>query len=124
LSPVTSYGLIAIRYLTDVYLNSLFSKSNSINNGNDSIQFLLIQRKDSLSFVEFIRGKYNSHENEYIGLLLRGMTQKEHDLLLTKSFDELWNGVWGENSTSRTHKNDYDNSEKNLEKLKEVFLSF
>jgi len=111
LSPVTSYGLIAIRYLTDICNNSLFSKSNTVNNGNDSIEFLLIQRKDSLSFVEFIRGKYNSHDDEYIGLLLRGMTQKEHEFLKTMSFDELWNGVWGESSNTRTHKNDYENSE-------------
>ena len=74
LSPVTSYGLIAVRYMNDNNASSLFSKSTTISNGNDSIQFLLIQRKDSLSFVEFIRGKYNPYEDEYIGRLLRGMT--------------------------------------------------
>ena len=112
LSPVTSYGLIAIRYMNDIISNSLFSKANTISNGNDSIQFLLIQRKDSLSFVEFIRGKYNPYEEEYLGRLLRGMTQKEQDAILSKSFDELWQSVWGESSNVKSHKNDYDSSEK------------
>jgi len=119
LSPVTSYGLIAIRYLSDIYANSLFSKSINISNGNDSIQFLLIQRKDSLAFVEFIRGKYNQYDSDYISLLLRGMTQKEQSLILTNTFEELWNGVWGESSSIKTHKNDYENSEKKWALIKD-----
>lgn len=111
LSPVTSYGIIAIRYLNDTVHTSLFSKSTTISNGNDSIQFLLIQRKDSLSFVEFIRGKYNPYEDEYIGRLMRGMTKKEQNSILTCSFDELWQNVWGESSNVKSHKNDYDISE-------------
>ncbi len=112
LSPVTSYGLIAIRYMNDSVSNSLYSKSTTISNSNDSIQFLLIQRKDSLAFVEFIRGKYNPYEEEYLGRLLRGMTQKEQGAILNKTFDELWQSVWGESSSVKSHKNDYDSSEK------------
>ncbi len=112
LSPVTSYGIIAIKYLNDDVSTSLFSQGTTLNNGNDSIQFLLIQRKDSLSFVEFIRGKYNPYEEEYLGRLLRGMTIKEQENILSKTFDELWHSVWGENSNVKSHKNDYDSSEK------------
>jgi 8-oxo-dGTP pyrophosphatase MutT (NUDIX family) len=111
LSPVISYGIIAIRYLNDSY-TSLFSKSNTLNNPSDSLQFLLIQRKDSLAFVEFIRGKYNPYDEEYIGRLFRGMTKGEQGHILTKTFDELWNFVWGESSSIKSHKNDYENSEK------------
>jgi len=112
LSPVTSYGLIAVRYMKDNNVSSLFSKATTISNGNDSIQFLLIQRKDSLAFVEFIRGKYNPYEDDYLGRLLRGMTQDEQALLLSKSFDELWHSVWGESSSVKSHKNDYETSDK------------
>jgi 8-oxo-dGTP pyrophosphatase MutT (NUDIX family) len=112
LSPVTSYGLIAIRYMNELAGNSLYSKSNTISNANDSIQFLLIKRKDSLAFVEFIRGKYNPYEEEYLARLLRGMTQNEQTSILTKTFDELWQSVWGESSSVKSHKNDYDTSEK------------
>lgn len=93
LSPVTSYGIIAVRYMNSNVTNSLFSKATTISNGSDSIQFLLIQRKDSLAFVEFIRGKYNPYDEEYIGRLIRGMTMKEHDNILTQSFDELWQNI-------------------------------
>ena len=54
--PVTSYGIIAVKYNNDINVSSLFLNSNNINQ-NDSIEFLLIQRKDSISYVEFIRGK-------------------------------------------------------------------
>ena len=127
LSPVTSYGIIAIRYMNNNVTDSLFSKDNTLNNSNNAIQFLLIQRKDSLSFVEFIRGKYNPYEDEYLGRLLRGMTQKEQGSILSKTFDELWQSVWGESSNVKSHKNDYDTSEKKFfsiqEKLPELVLN-
>jgi 8-oxo-dGTP pyrophosphatase MutT (NUDIX family) len=118
MSPVTSYGIITVRYMSDIYKTSLFSNSNTIDNGNDSIQFLLIQRKDSLAFVEFIRGKYNPADTGYIIRLLKGMTQTEHSLILSKSFNELWNGVWGETSSIKSHKNDYELSEKKYDLIK------
>jgi 8-oxo-dGTP pyrophosphatase MutT (NUDIX family) len=119
LSPVTSYGIIAVRYIDDKYNNSPFSKNVSIDNGNDSLQYLLIQRKDSLAFVEFIRGKYNPYDEEYLITLLRGMTQKEQSLILLKSFDDLWQFVWGETSNVKSHKNDYDTSQKKYAIIKD-----
>jgi 8-oxo-dGTP pyrophosphatase MutT (NUDIX family) len=119
LSPVTSYGIIAVRYTDDKYNISPFSKNLSIDNGNDSLQYLLIQRKDSLAFVEFIRGKYNPYDEEYLITLLRGMTQNEQNLILSKSFDELWHFVWGEASNIKSHKNDYDTSEKKYTVIKD-----
>lgn len=127
LSPVTSYGLIAVKYMKDNNITSLFSKANTISNGNESIQFLLIQRKDSLAFVEFIRGKYNPYEDEYLGRLLRGMTQKEQSSILSKSFEQLWHSVWGESSNVKSHKNDYDSSDKKFliikDRLRELIKS-
>jgi 8-oxo-dGTP pyrophosphatase MutT (NUDIX family) len=104
--------------MNDNIYNSLFSKTTTITNSSDSIQFLLIQRKDSISFVEFIRGKYNPYEEEYLGRLIRGMTQKEQTNLLSKSFDELWQSVWGESLSLKSHKNDYDSSEKKFSIIK------
>ena len=120
LSPVTSYGIIAIRYTDDKYMNSLFSKAiTNIDNGNDSLQYLLIQRKDSLSFVEFIRGKYNPYDEEYLVILLKGMTQKEQSLILSNTFYELWQYVWGEASNVKSHKNDFEISEKKYDIIKD-----
>ena len=112
MAPVTSYGLIAVKYTNCNIYDNVYSKSNTLSNCFDAIQFLLIQRKDSLAYVEFIRGKYNPDDDEYIGRLLRGMTIKEHQNLITCTFDELWKGVWGEASPVKTHKNDYETSDK------------
>ena len=46
--PITSIGVIALR------------------NIDDFIEVLMICRKDSLSFVDFMRGKYNLEDTEYI----------------------------------------------------------
>jgi hypothetical protein len=112
LSPVTSYGVIAVRYQDDLHSSSLFSKTSHVDNGNQSIQFLLIKRKDSLAFVEFIRGKYSHQDEVYIVKLLEGMTQHEQELIRTKTFPELWFEVWGESSTIRSHKTDYESSDR------------
>jgi len=117
MSPVTSYGIIAVKYPN--INKSLFSKS-IINNRNDYLQFLLIQRKDSISYVEFIRGKYNPYDDEYICKLLRGMTQNEQQQLISMTFDKLWYSVWGENSNIKSHKNTYDSSEKKYLQIKDV----
>lgn len=111
-SPVTSYGVIAVRYMDAAYQTQLFSKANTIHPVNQQLQFLLIKRRDSIAFLEFMRGKYNPADEDYIGVLLRNMTISEQDRLLTLTFDELWNTMWGEISNVRSHKNNYESSEK------------
>lgn len=58
------------------------------------LEYLLIQRKDSLSFMEFIRGKYNISDTAYVKRLVGAMTNKERSYLLTWTFEQLWNHVW------------------------------
>lgn len=117
LSPVTSYGMIAMRYPSDTHQQALFSPSYPIRNPTEGLQFLLIQRKDSMSFVEFIRGKYHPHHDEYMGKLLQGMTQKEHELLRTLSFEQLWQHMWGGTSGVRSHKSEYHASEQRFSQM-------
>jgi len=116
-APVTSYGIIAMRYVDDSFMSSLYSKSIPVTNGIDSIQFILIQRKDSLSFIEFIRGKYSQYNDVYICKLLHNMTQDEQQRILTQTFEELWNDIWGKSIIMRSHKNDYDASEKRFQQI-------
>lgn len=126
-APVTSYGIIAIKYDDNSYESSLFSKTSPIFVNTSSIKFLLIQRKDSLSFIEFIRGKYSANNDEYISKILRGMTIDEQQRLLTYTFDELWNNIWGKSSNIRSHRTDYEISEKRFmqihDKLPELIKS-
>ena len=110
--PVTSYGIIAIRYTKD-RPEGLFSSGKPDVTAkaiaflkDEPLEFLMICRRDSLSFIEFVRGKYN--DKTYLNSLFQGMTQREHDKIRALTFDELWRSVWG--SAADTHKVDHENS--------------
>ena len=67
-----------------------------------------------------MRGKYNPNDEAYVGILLRSMTIGEQDRLLTYPFDELWNTMWGEISSVRSHKSNYESSEKKYQQIRAV----
>jgi 8-oxo-dGTP pyrophosphatase MutT (NUDIX family) len=54
----------------------------------------MVQRKDSLCFVEFVRGKYSLQNRMYLLRLLSNMTPGERASIECKNFDALWNGFW------------------------------
>ena len=74
--PVSSFGFVCYRHR------------------GDSIEYLMVQRKDSLSYVEFIRGKYNLQNRTYLLRLLANMTRGERESLRSTDFDKLWHGFW------------------------------
>ena len=60
----------------------------------------MICRKDSLGYVDFIRGKYPLYNKRYIQNIINEMTIDEKSKLLRLSFKDLWKDLWGEyNST-------------------------
>lgn len=78
---------------------------------NNKLKYLMIQRKDSLSFMEFIRGKYNTSDIAYIKQLISSMTFNEKNLLLRKQFDDIWNYAWYQNNASNIkHTSEYTES--------------
>lgn len=79
--PITSYGIIA------------FKKDN-----NNNIYFLMIRRKDTLGYVDFIRGKYSLHNLGFIMNMLEEMTLKEKHNICNLEFETLWSNLWGSNS--------------------------
>ena len=81
--PITSFGIIAYRF----------------KNGRP--EYLMIQRKDSLSFMEFIRGKYDVSDEHYIKRLMGCMTHYERSLIIECTFEQLWNHVWYQPSIPR-----------------------
>jgi 8-oxo-dGTP pyrophosphatase MutT (NUDIX family) len=56
---------------------------------------MMVRRKDSMAYTEFLRGKYEPAEPGYIRTLLSNMTKSEHGLLLTFTFNDLWTRHWG-----------------------------
>ena len=76
--PITSVGIIAYTYDND-----------------NNIKFLMIKRKDTLGFVDFMRGKYNIHNKMYLLNIINEMTNSEKESLKTEDFDTLWDNLWG-----------------------------
>jgi 8-oxo-dGTP pyrophosphatase MutT (NUDIX family) len=78
--PITSVGIIAFR-------QGVAGK----------LEYLMIRRKDSLGFVDFVRGKYPLYARAYIANIIGEMTQREKQRLLEGDFDSLWRTLWGQN---------------------------
>ena len=61
---------------------------------NGEYKYLIIKRKDSLGYVDFMRGKYSLDNISGIMGMLNEMTVIERNNLLTNSFDDLWCKLW------------------------------
>jgi len=83
--PIISYGIIIFK----------------IDNSN--IETLMVQRKDSLTFVEFMRGKYDTENTDKLINLLENMSNYEKDKIQIKNFDELWSELWGEHLVNKNN---------------------
>jgi len=104
LAPIISLGII------------IFKKENG------KLKYLMIQRKDTLGFVEFMRGKYNLDNVKYIHKLFEIMTIKERNLILENDFISLWNTLWL-NKNNRHFHNEYDSSKEKFNTLKKGFYN-
>jgi 8-oxo-dGTP pyrophosphatase MutT (NUDIX family) len=97
--PVTSYGIILFRcrkgWNQAAVLHSDKTSITGFESPDTQIEYLLIQRKDSISFIEMIRGKYKLTDLDYIKQTVAGMTIGEREKLITIPYDELWENLWG-----------------------------
>ena len=75
--------------------------------GESGVDYLMICRKDSIGYIEFLRGKYPLYNKEYIQVLIDQMTLGEKQRLLEGDFDTLWEKLWGDFSSLQ-----YRNEEK------------
>jgi len=107
--PITSCGVILFKN------NENFNEKDKLD---DRYRYLLIQRKDTLGFIEFLRGKYRENDYKYIQQLLEMMTVCEIDKLKKHTFDELWNILWF-NRNMNHYKNEYEDSKKKFNRIKE-----
>ena len=85
----------------------------------------MVQRKDSLSYVEFIRGKFSPENKLYIMKLFLNMTEDERSRILTYDFDTLWKNMWCKSNEEETNKNfskEYSEASEKFNKLKKGYL--
>jgi len=81
--PITSYGIILCR---------------PSNKGN---QFLMIRRKDSFGYIDFIRGKYSPYNIEQLQHTINEMSIHEKQQIITENFSTLWTNMWGNTSENQ-----------------------
>ena len=75
--PITSIGIVTFRMKTN------------------NIEYLMIKRKHSLGFVEFMRGKYPVNNFNYLLNIFNEMSNEEKEKIKNSDFNELWNYLWG-----------------------------
>jgi 8-oxo-dGTP pyrophosphatase MutT (NUDIX family) len=81
-------------------------------------KILMIRRKDSMSFAEFMRGKYDPTDTDYVNRLVSNMTIKEQASMVSQPFDYLWKQLWGDDRSSQ----DYINSKEKFDSLDKTKL--
>jgi len=99
--PVISYGIILI--------------DSPIIPVKTLPKILMVRRKGSMAFTEFLRGKYDVDNILYIKNLLTNMTKAEHTFLTTMTFDELWTLHWGVGRDH--HSKEFEVSKEKFDKL-------
>lgn len=98
-TPIVSCGVICLR------------------KEDTGVNVLLIRRKDSLGYVEFIRGKYKPSDPHYVRELVDSMTHSERNRIVNTEFSELWKQMWISKSYRR-HRPEYDKSYARFEEIK------
>jgi len=102
--------------------DSHFLKDQTINiknNINDNIQFLMVQRKHSLGYLEFMRGRYTLENIENLIFLIEQMTPNEISDIFNEEFDLLWNNLWDINNIkNKNHHKEYIQSKQKFYQIK------
>lgn len=125
MAPVSSFGLIAFRIKNNTFkqIDKLVTDKKSLTGfETQEIQFLMIQRKDSIGYVELVRGKYSSDDITYIKAQITGMTETERKRILEVPFETVWNDMWGGNSHSKQYTSEYEASKRKIQGLRDSGL--
>ncbi|VVU95177.1 hypothetical protein CPAV1605_902 [seawater metagenome] len=138
--PITSLGIICVKLETNVednvinyFKNNLTKKGKNINilNVNNKnynnfkfinsfkskIKFLFIRRKHTLSYIEFIRGRYEVANIDHLISLFQLMTPAEIERIKNNDFKELWCKLWKKTSCCKIYEKEFELSKKKFKKL-------
>lgn len=135
---ISSWGIILVKFSNNmlestskvstdlkIYDNNEGIKVSStkdlelVSQNMNTIKFLLVRRKHSLGYTEFIRGNYKKDNIDGIIYLFQQMTPTEIKNIASKSFDELWDEFWGTDIRKKMfNKKQYSESKESFEALK------
>jgi len=89
--PIISIGIICFRQMAVLEPPPGMESIKPIQ----QYEYLMIRRKDTLGYIDFMRGKYSVYNKNYIMNMLKQMTVSEKEELKTGNFDNLWIQIWG-----------------------------
>jgi len=92
--PITSYGIILSR------------------SSEKGLQFLMIRRKDSFGYIDFIRGKYSPYNIDQVQNCINEMSLQEKERISREPFEKLWQMMWGTTSNSQYRNEEVVSSKK------------
>lgn len=100
--PIISYGIILFRF------------------AERGVEYLMIRRKNSFGFIDFVRGKYSPNNLYQIQNIINEMSIEEKNMLLNESFDSLWKNMWQiTDESSNLYKNEEISSSKKMDVLRD-----
>ena len=102
--PIISCGLVLIRGASKLPVE-----------GTEDIEVLMVRRKDSMSYMELLRGKYEMSDPSYIHRLVENMTQDEQHRFVEMPFLNLWTQLWGNGRD--THSPEFYDAKEKFEAL-------
>jgi 8-oxo-dGTP pyrophosphatase MutT (NUDIX family) len=80
-------------------------------------QWILIRRRDSLGFIEIMRGKYELRDEAGLQSLIDQTTIPERGRLLTLNFNDLWRELWN-GVASRRYLSEYEQAKAKFDVLR------
>ena len=135
--PITSIGIIAFKFINNNNFDKVIElfqniktyniiKSNTvsynllleINKLRDNVEFLMIRRKKTLGYLEFMRGRYELNDLLHLTHLFEQMTTDEINDIMLLDFDFLWKDLWKTNANNKFYKIEYEISKNKFYKFK------
>ena len=104
--PITSYGVIAFTRNRHIRHGNIYNRRRATcashaskpfySHVPASTRYFLIQRKDTIAYIDFVRGKYNDAN---LATMFAEMTCQERDQLRNWSFHRIWDTLWVNHSS-------------------------
>jgi len=134
--PVISYGIICFNlnstlnispiknYFYNKYIDIEEFNYSNLNNLKhiplfyNKIKILMIRRKKSMNYIDFIRGKYDPSNINNLKNIFSLMTKEENIKIINNSFDFLWNELWKDTAKSKIYQKEFNLSKIKFEELK------
>jgi 8-oxo-dGTP pyrophosphatase MutT (NUDIX family) len=100
-----------------ISLGVILYNTIQINNYYE-IKFLLIQRRDSIGFIELLRGKYQETDDTYLSKIIDIMTIEERNRVMNYDFNDLLD-KFIINKNSRQYKYEYIDAKDKFNRIKD-----